>query len=192
MGPAIMRAGDAAPVLETWLGMERRARLIVSDELVLLWCNSAGRCLLERRDPLLLCGDAVRPRNPAESRRFQDFVRRTSPEVSVLCLADHDREGHLLAAAVRLPGGLVGVTACLAADEPEPRWADLREAFGLTASEREIAQALSSGLTAEAVAQKLQTSVKTVRTHIRHIYSKLGVSSREELFHKLTPYMLLD
>ena len=42
------------------------------------------------------------------------------------------------------------------------------------------------------MAQRLHTSVKTVRTHIRHVYSKLGVSSREELFHKLTPYMIVD
>jgi DNA-binding CsgD family transcriptional regulator len=192
MNQAIMRAGEAAPVLETWLGMDRRARLIVSDELGLQWSNSAGRSLLDRRDPLLLCGDALRPRNPAESRRFQDFVRKASSDMAVLCLTDHHRENHMLVAAVRLPSRLVGLTACFASEALEPHWADLREAFGLTSSERDIAQALSSGLTAEAVAQKLGTSVKTVRTHIRHVYSKLGVSSREELFHKLTPYMMLD
>jgi DNA-binding CsgD family transcriptional regulator len=172
--------------------MDRRARLIVSDELGLQWSNAAGRSLLDRRDPLVLCGQAVRPRNPVENRRFQDFVRRATSDMSVLCLPDHHREKHMLAAAVRLPNRLVGLTACFAGEVLAPHWADLREAFGLTASERDIAQGLSSGLTAEAVAQKLGTSVKTVRTHIRHVYSKLGVSSREELFHKLTPYMMLD
>jgi DNA-binding CsgD family transcriptional regulator len=192
MNAAIFQAGDAAPVLETWLGLGRRARLILAEDLVLHWCNAAARDLLERRDPLLLCGEVVRPRNPGDSRRFQDFVARARGEISVLCLTDHHREEHLLTAAVRLPGRLVGLTACFASDEIERHWADLKEAFGLTASERDIAQALSSGLTAEAVAHKLNTSVKTVRTHIRHVYSKLGVSSREELFHKLTPYMILD
>ena len=191
MNAAMIRASEATPVLEGWLGMERRARLVVDDGMALYWCNAAGRALLERRDPLLLCGDVVRPRNPADSRRFQDFVTRAGGDISVLCLADH-REAHLLTAAVRLPGRFVGLTASFASDEIDRHWADLREAFGLTASERDIAQALASGLTAEHVAQELHTSVKTVRTHIRHVYSKLDVSSREELFRKLTPYMILD
>jgi DNA-binding CsgD family transcriptional regulator len=192
MNAMMMPAVETAPVLETWLDLSRRARLILADDLSLQWCNAAGRALLERRDPLLLSGGVVRPRSPAESRRLHDFVSAAGPEISVLCLADHDREEHLLVEALRLPGRLVGLTAVFACCEVERRWADLREAFGLTASERDIAQALSSGFTAEAVAQRLRTSVKTVRTHIRHVYSKLGVSSREELFHKLTPYMIVD
>jgi DNA-binding CsgD family transcriptional regulator len=187
-----MKAGEAEPLLESWLGVGRRARLIVTDSLGLQWCNPAAVALLERHAPLVLCGDTIRPRNPADSRRFLDFVRAAGSETTVLCLTDHHHEGHLLVAGVRLPGRLVGVTASYASDEIEHHWADLREAFGLTASERDIAQALSSGFTAEAVANKLRTSIKTVRTHIRHVYSKLGVSSREELFHKLTPYMIED
>ncbi|HEY4031153.1 MAG TPA: LuxR C-terminal-related transcriptional regulator [Caulobacteraceae bacterium] len=192
MNAAIFLADTAEPVMETWLKLGRRARLILTEDLALHWCNAAGAALLERRDPLLLCGDAVRPRNLADSRRFQDFVSKAGGEVSVLCLANRDREEHLLAAAVRLPGRLVGVTASFASDKVERHWVDLREVFGLTACERDIAQALSTGLTAEAVAHKLNTSVKTVRTHIRHLYSKLGVCSREELFQKLTPYMITD
>jgi DNA-binding CsgD family transcriptional regulator len=192
MNATSIRAIEAAPALETWLGVGRRARFILSHDLALQWCNDSGRSLLDGRDPLLLCGEAVRPRNPADSRRFQDFIGHAVSDTSVLCLADRDRERHLLIAGVRLEADLVGLTASFASDEVEYHWADLRDAFGLTSSERDIAQALSSGLTAEAVAQKLRTSIKTVRTHIRHVYSKLGVSSREELFHKLTPYMIAD
>jgi DNA-binding CsgD family transcriptional regulator len=192
MNAAMMDVGDAAPLLESWLGLGRRARLILTDGLCLQWCNPAAVMLLERHDPLVLCGDMVRARNSADGRRFQEFVRNAGPQTTVLCLADQDQESHLLIAAVGLPGCLVGVTASYASDEIEHHWADLRDAFGLTASERDIAQALSSGFTAEAVAHKLQISIKTVRTHIRHVYSKLGVSSREELFHKLTPYMIED
>src|SRR6185312_7681108 len=181
MNAAMMRAGEAPPVLETWLGLGRRARLIVTDDLALQWRNPAAAALLERRDPLVLSGEAVRARDPADGRRFQAFVRAAGPQTTILCLAERDNDGHLLAAAVRLPGGLVGLTAFYASDEVQYHWADLREAFGLTASERDIAQALASGLTAEAVARTLRTSIKTVRTHIRHIYSKLGLSSREEL-----------
>jgi DNA-binding CsgD family transcriptional regulator len=193
MNATMLRAETAAPVLETWFEAGRRARLIVDDDLVLQWCNGAARSLLERRDPLLLSALALRTGNAGCNRRLQEFVRGAGRAISILCLPDAAGEDHLLISAVRLQqGGTVGLTAFFASGGIDCQWADLREAFGLTACEREIAQALASGHTAEAVAQKLQTSVKTVRTHIRHVYSKLGVSSREELFHKLTPYMIAE
>ena len=40
------------------------------------------------------------------------------------------------------------------------------------------------------VADLLDVSIETVRSHIRSIYSKVGATSRESLFSKLRPYRL--
>jgi DNA-binding CsgD family transcriptional regulator len=187
------RAEQAAPLLETWLEAGKRARFILGGDASLEWRNRAGRQLLNRRDPLLLVGPHVRPCNSLQVERFLNFVGSASPTLSVLCLSDQDRDDRLIMSAVRLGSrGLVGITAFFASEGPLCHWADLREAFGLTPCERDIAQALAGGLTAESTAQKLHASVKTVRTHIRHVYGKLGVSSREELFRRLTPYMVVE
>jgi predicted ATPase/serine/threonine protein kinase/DNA-binding CsgD family transcriptional regulator len=49
---------------------------------------------------------------------------------------------------------------------------------GLTAREMEVLRLLAQGLTSAQIAEQLVLSVLTVNTHVRSIYSKLGVSSR--------------
>lgn len=48
----------------------------------------------------------------------------------------------------------------------------------LTPREREALQALTDGLTAKEIAQRLQIRADTARTHMRNILRKLGVESR--------------
>ena len=49
---------------------------------------------------------------------------------------------------------------------------------GLTTREVEVLQLLSAGLTSAQIAEQLVISLLTVNTHVRSIYSKLGVTSR--------------
>jgi DNA-binding CsgD family transcriptional regulator len=51
----------------------------------------------------------------------------------------------------------------------------------LTASEWRIASLAASGMSNRAIAQALFVTVKTVETHLRSVYRKLGVSGRREL-----------
>ena len=51
----------------------------------------------------------------------------------------------------------------------------------LTIREYEIADHLYQGLSNKAIAQKLFISEKTVKTHISHIFKKLGIKHRYEL-----------
>ena len=51
----------------------------------------------------------------------------------------------------------------------------------LTPREREVAELVSQGLTNRAIAQVLVISEGTVRAHVEHILSKLGLRSRTEI-----------
>lgn len=51
----------------------------------------------------------------------------------------------------------------------------------LTTRERQVAYALSTGLTNREIAESLYVSVTTVNFHVRNILGKLGLSSRREL-----------
>lgn len=55
---------------------------------------------------------------------------------------------------------------------------------GLTAKEWEILQLIGEQFTNEQIANRLYVSLATVKTHINHIYSKLGIRSRSEAVHR--------
>lgn len=57
-------------------------------------------------------------------------------------------------------------------------WADR---YGLSAREREIANLVLLGRNVPAIAELLVISQSTVQTHVKHIYEKTGVHSRQEL-----------
>jgi DNA-binding NarL/FixJ family response regulator len=50
----------------------------------------------------------------------------------------------------------------------------------LTSREHRVLELLTSGLTYEEVAQVLEVSINTVRTHVRSIYAKLDVNTKAE------------
>lgn len=51
----------------------------------------------------------------------------------------------------------------------------------LTPAERDVFKLYGEGFTAPDIAAKLHLSVNTIKTHSKHIYAKLGISSREEI-----------
>lgn len=55
------------------------------------------------------------------------------------------------------------------------------EAFGATAREREVATLLALGLSRAEIAETLVVSPHTVEDHIKNLYGKLGVASRQQL-----------
>ena len=61
----------------------------------------------------------------------------------------------------------------------------LRQAFGLTPAEAEVANALRSGFSPDAYARKRKVGPNTVYTHIRRIKEKAGCSRMAELIRKL-------
>jgi DNA-binding NarL/FixJ family response regulator len=66
---------------------------------------------------------------------------------------------------------------CRAAGEPMRRRAGLRPA-GLSEREVEVLRLLARGLTKRQIAARLFLSPSSVNTHVTHIYSKVGVSTR--------------
>lgn len=61
------------------------------------------------------------------------------------------------------------------------RIAQLVERGGLTPREQDVLVALARGRSAQHIADTFVVSKETARTHIRHVYQKLDVHSREEL-----------
>lgn len=87
-------------------------------------------------------------------------------------------------------GGAAGLEsrarAELIAAGARPRRAALTGPASLTTSQRRVAELAAGGLTTRQIAAALFVTPKTVEFHLRHIYAKLEVSSREELTRELS------
>ena len=57
----------------------------------------------------------------------------------------------------------------------------MAERFGLSPRERDVFELLVRGRSIEYIAQSLTISFNTAKSHIRHIYVKADVHSRQEL-----------
>ena len=66
-----------------------------------------------------------------------------------------------------------------------------RTAGGLTRREREIAGLLAEGLTNKEIAARLVISQRTVETHVDHVLSKLGMTSRAQVANWVTEQQAL-
>lgn len=59
----------------------------------------------------------------------------------------------------------------------------LRSIYGLTSREAQITLEIAHGKTDQEIAEALSISFSTIRTHINHVYDKLGVRNRASLAH---------
>jgi non-specific serine/threonine protein kinase len=68
-----------------------------------------------------------------------------------------------------------------AVDRPAPAVPDAPAAIELSARELEVARLAASGMSNRAIADKLFVSVATVKSHVSHVLTKLGLDSRVQL-----------
>jgi DNA-binding CsgD family transcriptional regulator len=92
------------------------------------------------------------------------------------------RSGWITLHASLPEGGADGRVAIVLERTASPQTTAIRlEAHGVTAREREIATLLAHGLTNPEIAARLVLSLYTVQDHIKNLFEKTGVSSRQEL-----------
>ncbi|WP_102373380.1 response regulator transcription factor [Raoultibacter massiliensis] len=64
---------------------------------------------------------------------------------------------------------------------PEAISENIGDTFGLTKREREVLTHLIEGRTYEGIGRALFISASTVKTHVKHIYKKMGIQTRDEM-----------
>lgn len=108
------------------------------------------------------------PRAPARRAAYERLVEDLRTNLGPAAFDDLWHRGRNL-----LPERLLDLSA-------QPREGDKRPAYpaGLTTREVEVLRLLAHGLSDAHIARELVLSPRTINTHLRSIYAKLGVSSR--------------
>lgn len=182
-----------ADTLLAYLHDDSLARLVIDGDLRILWANRAARSLLAEQGSV------------AERSGMLSFADAEGRQTLVQAFDDLPTEGrhvalHIADSQEHL---IIGVRPIMHGARPAfavhfhftltgfaTVYADLRTIFALTRREHSIVLELLEGRSAAAIAERLDLSLETVRSHVRQAYAKLQVRSREQLFAKLQPYRI--
>jgi DNA-binding NarL/FixJ family response regulator len=121
-----------------------------------------------------------------DGARLDDVTKRFENMGALLLAANaaadagaaYEASGERAAAAASRAAALELVRQC---ELPKASGAALHPHAGLTSREREIARQAARGLSNQEIAADLVLSVRTVETHLAHVYAKLGIGSRRQL-----------
>ena len=154
-------------------------------------CSRIGTILEEKTTCLSLKGGKLRAAVPVYQESLKKLLTVGVREVCTMILPLSDENGHLITRATALETrevDLVCISLQSASSDVVTELPNLEHLFDLTATEASIVQDLFAGKTPQAIAEEHQNSIHTIRAHIRRCYDKLGISSREELWHNLNAY----
>lgn len=175
-----------------WLSIDSRARLMVSSDGRILWSNARAEAIFSPKVGVMRRDELLHFASPEHERRFLHFAC-TAAEGETLALRRADGAGWILCRGHRLEidGEVVGCVE-ISLDDPRfaPRYHDLQTIFALTPAEHRVVLHLLDGHRVDTIGKMLNISIGTVRTHVRRIYQKLSVGSREELLSVLRPYSI--
>lgn len=192
--PAPESANDLPPAMLAldWMERDPVPRLICSSGLIVAWANSAARAALAEGGDLELRDGHLATCDRARQNELCAFARSCDQVLATLVLPRQDDRGYLLMRGRRIGAGgdHIGLTFFTTGPDFRALHADLERAFGLTPAEHRVLLRMIEGLNAEAIADALDLSIETVRSHIRNLYTKMGVASREAMFARVAPFRL--
>lgn len=194
MGRSASDEDSIGALLSNWLDQEWEARFLLDERLRVLWHNQVAGNWLERPHcPLKLEGEALAARDAGLHCRFQSLFSGESAAVRTLSLSDSVSDKEILFCARQVGGPGIsphfGLSVRSTCSSQAHELVGLQEAFHLTPSEEAVLKKMVRGDTVDRIARASKISPETVRTHVRRAYSKMSVSSREEMFSRITPFL---
>lgn len=170
------------------------ARMLVDCQLNLRWANSTALAWLKRKDCVSVRSGQLFVAGSQSD--LKSIIAGANGQASRFCVPIERTAAHLFMYAKRLDlqgdNLLYGLTAQRTDEVDRSELFGVTEAFRLTPTEFETLKLLASGMAAQAIAERQNVAIETVRTHIRRLHTKLDVSGREQLFERLRPFLLAD
>jgi DNA-binding CsgD family transcriptional regulator len=190
---------DALNLLEgvavTWLEQAVTPLALLTENQRLIWANASAQELMARHalrvDALGYVKSDTRETNlkiQSVRRQVYDALQQrgswkngavilTFPEIADCRVQFQEMAAH--------DTMLIGCAIMRSGQVAQDLTANLAQ-YGLTKTERKVVAMLAQGSTASEISRANGGSLLTVRTHIKRIYAKMNVNSREKMFARLT------
>lgn len=188
----VTRARLLGPFIEVVLaGGDSETAHVASDELAIvtgqmnqpflhaLTAHMTGIVLLAEHDPHRAVAALRRAWTGWHDIEAPHEAARARVHIALACRALGDADGaEMELHAARSVFALLGAAPDVAWTESVSRAPDHTAASGLTARELEVLALVATGKTNRQIADQLVVSEKTVASHLSHMFTKLGLSSR--------------
>ena len=171
--------------LMRWFDVHPRPTFIIARDLRLVAMNVNARRMVQDDGLMAVHGGKLAGGNRKLNELVVTAVAAASFAEPVRRIYDSGETIYVIRTSLvdESPSSLISLS--LRDTSRQPVCAPLQEVFGVTKAEQRVIDQLLLGQTAEA----LGVSILTVRTQTKHAYAKLGVSTREELFSRLLPFL---
>lgn len=190
---------DALNLLEgvavSWLEQAVTPLVLLTENQRLIWANASAQELMGRYalrvDALGYVKSDVRETNlkiqSVRRQVYEALQQRGSWKNGAVVVTFPDIADHRvqLQEMVVRDTVLVGCSIIRDNQAAQDLTANLAQ-YGLTKTERKVVAMLAQGSTAAEISRANGGSLLTVRTHIKRIYAKMNVNSREKMFARLT------
>lgn len=186
--------GDTiSSVLTRWTFAAPQPLVLLQRNGRLIWCNAAAMRLLQGSSPLTLRNGVLTTRRSGANSEFKTWLESVTETPSLHVIKGEPRYSNIVAQAFTVESAGEGVVGCrMRATDARTEVADLVEGLGLTPAQSSIVRRLILGSNIEEISFETDLSITTVRTHLRNIYARLGISSRDDLFQLCLPYIFMD
>lgn len=172
-----------------WFDVHPRPTFIVDRDLRLAAMNVNARKMVLEDGLMAVRGNRIAGGNKKLHDAVAQAVEAATFEEPVRRIFDAGETIYVIRASLVEATDTSLISLSLRDTSRRPVCAPLQEVFGVTKAEQRVIDQLLLGMTSEAIAEALGVSILTVRTQTKHAYAKLGVSTREELFARLLPFL---
>ncbi len=188
----VARESNHRQSLQDMIDATQLGVMVVDIGLKIVTCSNAGRAYLNGNDGIGCREGRLEIMDHRTAAAIRASVRSViqrdhSERTTFLCARRSGRAHYRLAV---LPAGTINGAVLViedpVADIDHARLSSLSRAYGLTASETQLAECLAGGLTLTEVADRRNISVETVRTQLKSIFAKTGAHRQSELVRLLS------
>lgn len=187
-------AGETVSLLLTrWTFAAPHPLALLQKNGRLVWCNAAVMRLLQGASPLVLRNGLLITRRTATTNAFRAWLKDLTEQPSFHLVRGDAPQGNVVIQAMAVSGSADDVVGCtLRSASSHIEIADLAQALGITPAQSGVVRRMILGSSLEQISDETGLSITTVRTHLRNIYARLRISSRDELFRLCLPYVFMD
>jgi DNA-binding CsgD family transcriptional regulator len=175
--------------IAAWVNIDPRARMLLSRSGRIGWANNAAFRMLRDAGVFRVVDDHLVSDSGITAAALARLLQNAVPGAATYAVTamDADRQW-LLRCQQLIPGDddSMGFAAHRMADRI--CYEAMLQIHHLTPSEKQIVTMMLAGMETGRIAQKQDISIETLRTHIKHAYRKLDVTSRGELFAKAVDF----